>query len=95
MGVLSFSQTISLSLLNDKKKEEKKNERGCRQEGRNGREEEMEGRRRNKENSSVLGCRIVLCIFFSIYVRCQLMSGRQKTPPLRTDNIADISLGFS
>jgi hypothetical protein len=44
VGLLSFSQTISLSLLNDKKKEErrrkKKNGRGW-QEGRNGREEEI------------------------------------------------------
>ena len=49
VGLLSFSQTISLSLLNDKKKEVelKKNGRGCRQEGRNGREKEIEGRRRN------------------------------------------------
>jgi hypothetical protein len=27
----------------------------------------MEGRRRNKEKSSVLGCRMVLCIFFPLY----------------------------
>jgi hypothetical protein len=39
VGLLSFSRTISLSLLNDKKKKKKKNGRGCRQKGRNGEEE--------------------------------------------------------
>jgi hypothetical protein len=52
VGLLSFSQTISLSLLNDKKKEEEEWERSA------GREKWE--RRRNKKKFSVLGCRIVL-----------------------------------
>jgi hypothetical protein len=35
------------------KRRKKKNVRGCWQEGRNGREEEMKGRKRNKDKSSV------------------------------------------
>jgi hypothetical protein len=61
MGLLSFSQIISLSLLNDKKKEEEAWERSA---GGNGREEEMEGRRRKKKKFSVLECRIILWVFF-------------------------------
>jgi hypothetical protein len=62
VGLLSFSQIISLSLLNDKeegrrKKEEEAWERSA---GGNGREEEMEGRRRKKKKLSVLECRIIL-----------------------------------
>jgi hypothetical protein len=67
VGHLSFSQIISLSLLNDKKKEEgrRKKEEGRRSmersAGGNGREEEMEGRRRRKKKKlSVLECRIIL-----------------------------------
>jgi hypothetical protein len=55
--LLSFSQIISLSLLNDKKKEEEAWERSA---GGNGREEEMEGRRRKKKKFSALECRIIL-----------------------------------
>ena len=55
------------------KKEEgrrkKKNGKG-RQKGRNGREEEMEGRIRNKKKFSVLGCRIVLWVFF--FLLCEV-----------------------
>jgi hypothetical protein len=59
VGHLSFSQIISLSLLNDRKKEEGRRsmERSA---GGNGREEEMEGRRRKKKKLSVLECRIIL-----------------------------------
>jgi hypothetical protein len=43
-----------------------------------------------RKKSSVLGCMIVLFIFFLLYVRCQLMNDGQKTPPLCIDRIADI-----
>jgi hypothetical protein len=46
------------------KKEEEAWERSA--EG-NGREEEMEGRRRKKKKFSVLECRIILWVFFFLY----------------------------
>jgi hypothetical protein len=47
--LLSFSQAISLSLLNDKKKEEEEWEERLSAGRRSGREEKIEGRRRNKK----------------------------------------------
>ena len=40
----------------------------------------MEGRRKNKETFSILGCRIILffILFFFLYVRCQFVSNGQK-----------------
>jgi hypothetical protein len=68
VGLLSFSQIISLSLLNDKKKEEgRRKKKHGEVGGGNGREEEMEGRRRKKKKLSVLECRIILWVFFSLY----------------------------
>jgi hypothetical protein len=58
---------------------EKKREmegRRSRQGGRNRREEEMEGRRRNKLQHDV----IFFGAFFCLYVRCQFVSGWQKSP---------------
>jgi hypothetical protein len=48
-GLLSFSQAISLSLLNDKKKEKEEWEERLSAGRRSGREEKIEGRRRNKK----------------------------------------------
>jgi hypothetical protein len=39
-----------------------------------------------KKKSNVLGCRIILCIFF-FYVRCQIVIGGQKPLLLRQDRI--------
>ena len=62
VGLLSLSQTISLSLLNDKKKEE-----GRRRMGEVGKKEEMGEKKKWKEEEeeirkkfNVLGCRIIL-----------------------------------
>jgi hypothetical protein len=63
-----------------RKKEEEEWERLSAGHGGNGREEEE-----IIKKSSVLGCRIVLYIFFFLYVRCQFVIGGQKTPPLHTD----------
>jgi hypothetical protein len=52
VGLLSFSQTISLSLLNDKKEEE----------GR--RMGEKKKWKKNKKKFGVLGCKIILWVFF-------------------------------
>jgi hypothetical protein len=52
VALLSFSQAISLSLLNDKKKEEGRRRGGGEVVGREkkwGREEKIKGRRRNKK----------------------------------------------
>jgi hypothetical protein len=52
VALLSFSQVISLSLLNDKKKEEERRRGGGEVVGREkkwGREEKIEGIRRNKK----------------------------------------------
>jgi hypothetical protein len=49
MGLLSFSQAISISLLNDKKKEEEEWDERLSAGRRSGREEKIEGRRRNKK----------------------------------------------
>jgi hypothetical protein len=69
VGLLSFSQAISLSLLNDKKKVEGRRRVGGevvskekRWERRKKKKEEGEIR---KKKSNVLGCRIILYIFFS------------------------------
>ena len=80
VGLLSFSQTISLSLLNDKKKEEgrrkKEEEEWERSEKKKWEEEE-----KIRKKFSVLGCRIILWIFFFFYMRWQLVIGGQKSPP--------------
>jgi hypothetical protein len=49
MALLSFSQAISLSLLNDKKKEEEEGEERSSAGRRSGKEEKIEGRIRNKK----------------------------------------------
>jgi hypothetical protein len=73
MSLLSFSQTISLSLLNDKKKEE-----GRRRMGKVGRKEEMGEKKKCKEEEETRKNLV-------FYVRCQLVIGEQKTPPLRNN----------
>jgi hypothetical protein len=40
-------------------------------------------------------CRIVFCIFFSLYVRCQHVSGGRKCGLLRTDRTKDILISYS
>ena len=48
-------------------------------------EEEMEGRRRNKKKKfSILGCRIILWVFFLLY-EVAACDWRAKKPPLRID----------
>jgi hypothetical protein len=92
VALLSFSQAISLSLLNDKKKEEEEEEEweerlSARR--RNGKKEKKKKKRKKKKirkKFNVLGCRIILCFFFC-YVRCQIVIGGQKLLPLRQDRI--------
>jgi hypothetical protein len=73
VGLLSFPQTISLFLLNDKKEEE------GRTMGKVSGKEEMEERRRNKKKFGVLGCRIILWVFFPLSEVVACDRG-QKTP---------------
>jgi hypothetical protein len=60
-----------------RKKEEEAWERSA---GGNGREEEMEGRRRKKKKFSVLECRIILWVFFSLYEVADCDWGAKKPP---------------
>jgi hypothetical protein len=68
VALLSLSQAISLSLLNDKKKEEGRRRRvGGEAVSREKKWERRKKRRKKKEirkKFNVLGCRIILCIFF-------------------------------
>jgi hypothetical protein len=84
VALLSFSQAISLSLLNDKKKKEGRRRRvGGEAVGREKKWERRKKRRKKKEirkKFNVLGCRIILCIFFLL---CEVSNcdWRAKTPP--------------
>jgi hypothetical protein len=84
VALLSFSQAISLSLLNDKKKKEGRRRRvGGENVGREKKWERRKKRRKKKEirkKFNVLGCRIILCIFFLL---CEVSNcdWRAKTPP--------------
>jgi hypothetical protein len=84
VALLSFAQAISLSLLNDKKKEEGRRRRvGGEAVGREKKWERRKKRRKKKEirkKFNVLGCRIILCIFFLL---CEVSNcdWRAKTPP--------------
>jgi hypothetical protein len=78
VALLSFSQAISLSLLNDKKKEEGRRRRVGGEAV--GREKKWERRKKIRKKFNVLGCRIILCIFFLL---CEVSNcdWRAKTPP--------------
>jgi hypothetical protein len=84
VALLSFAQAISLSLLNDKKNEEGTRRRvGGEAVCREKKWERRKKRRKKKEirkKFNVLGCRIILCIFFLL---CEVSNcdWRAKTPP--------------
>jgi hypothetical protein len=83
VALLSFSQAISLSLLNDKKEEGRRRRVGGEAVGREKKWERRKKRRKKKEirkKFNVLGCRIILCIFFLL---CEVSNcdWRAKTPP--------------
>jgi hypothetical protein len=71
-----------------KKEEEEWEERlsAGRRDGREKKKKKKEEGEIRKKKSNVLGCRIILGIFF-FYVRCQIVIGGQKPLLLRQDRI--------